>query len=771
MPFEPLANNPYDSHLTEDQLRRKKRRARRNLILIALALGFLSYFEVSYLRQQNATISDNIPVLLLFNIIIILLVLMVTMIARNLIKLYNERKSKIIGAKFQTKLILAFLTLALIPSLLLFFVASKLFSYSIGTWFSVQVEQSLQQSMEVAREYYSYVEDTNLFYAKKLEQFITSNQLYLEEKRDQLRRLAEQKVEEYKLGGVIIYDQDGRVVVSYANRSMPETYTNKDYSDLIQESMANDNTITEPRSFTKGNYMVVITPLVQQLEEGKSIWGYILTLSKIPQSTLLKIESIRNAFEDYKKQSFLKLPVSANYFTTFALMTLLILFSAIWLGFYMARGITVPIQQLAAGTRRIAEGDLNFKVDVSTTDEIGMLINSFNTMTEELKQNRIKIERVNENLRQTNIELERRRYYTESILENIGAGVVSVDKKGVISTINKGAKRLLKMGDTKAIGRSYKVVFDPVFRDAIRNLVKQLNPGQQESVEKKLELTVGDSTRTFLVNIKFMWDSAGKYLGLLVVFEDVTQLIKAQKISAWQEVAQGIAHEIKNPLTPIQLNTQRLRKKYYEDKESFAKVFDESIRIITQEVEGMKDLLNEFLRFSRMPTPRPRPASLHQIIEDVYKLYKNHTKKPRVIKEFDPDITLLNLDPEQIRRVFINLFDNALDAIDTNGTLRIATRRDKRSGTIQIQFSDDGKGIKPSDRDKLFMPHFTTKKRGTGLGLAIVTRIINEHNGSIHVADNVPKGTVFIIDLPDTTGQTVPAGLEAGSLPKASPSA
>ncbi|CAI2718017.1 sensor histidine kinase [Nitrospina watsonii] len=770
MPFEPLANNPYESHLTEEQLRRKKVRARRNLFLIVLALGLLSYFEFSYLRQQNATISDNIPVLLLFNIIIILLVLLVAMIARNLIKLYNERKSMIIGAKFQTRLILAFLTLALVPSMLLFFVASKLFSYSIGTWFSVQVEQSLQQSMEVAREYYSHIEKTNLFYAKKMEQFITSNQLYLEDRRDQLRRLAEMKVEEYQLGGVIIYDHDGRVVVSYASRSMPETYTNKDYSELIRESMANE-VIMEPRSFTKGNYMVVITPLVQSLEGRQAIWGYILTLSKIPQSTLFKIESIRNAFEEYKKQSFLKLPVSANYFTTFILMTLLILFSAIWLGFYMARGITVPIQELALGTRRIAEGDLNFKVDVATTDEIGMLVNSFNSMTDELKQSRIKIERVHKNLSETNIELERRRYYTETILENIGAGVVSIDKKGIITTINKGAKRLLKMGDRKAFGQPYKEAFDTVFQEAIRNIIKQMDFTQQESSERKLELMVGDSLRTFLVNIKFMRDDAGKYLGMLLVFEDVTQLIKAQKISAWQEVAQGIAHEIKNPLTPIQLNAQRLRKKYYEDKKSFAKVFDESIRIITQEVEGMKELLNEFLRFSRMPMPRPRLASLHQIIEDIHKLYKTHEKKPRVVREFDKDINLLNLDPDQIRRVFINLFDNALDAIDPGGTLHITTRRDKRAGIIQIQFSDDGKGINPSDQDKLFLPHFTTKKRGTGLGLAIVTRIINEHSGSIRVADNTPKGTVFIIDLPDTTAQPTLTTAESPALPRISPSA
>jgi len=750
MVSEPLTNNPFNSHLTEDQLLKKKRRARRTVFIVAVFFIALSLIEANYLKQQNATIADNIAILLLFNVIIILLIVLITLIARNLTKVYNERKSKIIGSKFQTKLVLAFLTLALVPSILLFFVASKLFTYSIGTWFSVQVEQSLQQSMEVAREYYSHVEQKNLFHSKKIEEFITSNQLYMQDQRDQLQRLVEVKVEEYQLGGIIIYDQTGQVVVSYASKTMPQTYTNRDYSALIQESMSGEG-INETRSLTKGNYMVVITPLVQTISDKKSVWGFILTLSKIPQSTLLKIESIRNAFEEYKKQSFLKLPVSANYFVTFILMTLLILFSAIWLGFYMARGITIPIQQLAAGTRRIAEGDLNVQIHVSTADEIGMLVNSFNTMTRELKQGKINIEKVHENLRTTNVELEQRRYFIETILENVGSGVISIDKNGTITTINEAAKRLLNIEESSVLGASYKEAFDPVFREPVREMIKQMDVHQKKSYEKKIELLVDDNVLTLLSNIKFMWDDADRYMGLLIVFEDVTQLIKAQKIAAWQEVAQGIAHEIKNPLTPIQLNAQRLRKKYYEDKESFAKVFDESIRIITQEVEGMKDLLNEFLRFSRMPTPVPKPVPLHPIIEDVHGLYKNHQNNPTVLKNFDSEVDLVYVDPEQIRRVFINLFDNALDAIEPDGTIEITTRHDPETRMVRIDFSDDGMGISPEDRDKLFLPHFTTKKRGTGLGLAIVTRIINEHNGVIQVRDNHPKGTIFSIDLPDAS--------------------
>ena len=274
---------------------------------------------------------------------------------------------------------------------------------------------------------------------------------------------------------------------------------------------------------------------------------------------------------------------------------------------------------------------------------------------------------------------------------------------------------------------------------------------QSETLEDQIELRVEEKTLTLLTNIKFIHGDKNKYMGLLIVFEDVTQLIKAQKIAAWQEVAQGIAHEIKNPLTPIQLNTQRLKKKYYEDKKDFDRVFDESIRIITQEVEGMKTLLNEFLRFSRMPTPRPRSVSIHQIIDDVASLYENHEKPVTISKKFDPNIGSLHIDPDQIRRVFINLFENALDALEEDGIIEISTRRNMQTKRVKIEFSDNGMGISNDDRDKLFLPHFTTKKRGTGLGLAIVNRIINDHNGTIQARESEPKGTVFVIELPESS--------------------
>ena len=254
-----------------------------------------------------------------------------------------------------------------------------------------------------------------------------------------------------------------------------------------------------------------------------------------------------------------------------------------------------------------------------------------------------------------------------------------------------------------------------------------------------------------------------KFLGVVIVFEDLTVLIKTQKTAAWKEVAQGIAHEIKNPLTPIQLNTQRLKKKYFEDKKNFNKIFEESIDIISQEVEGMKDLINEFLRFARMPAPSPKQNSLHKIIDSVYTLYKNNKKNISVKMNYDPNVTNATVDAEQIRRVFINLFENSIDALNNDGKIEISTKFDFNTNKIFIRFSDNGTGIPSTDRDMLFLPHFTTKKRGTGIGLAIVNRIVVDHGGSISVKNNQPRGTTFEIQIPRT-----PVSIDVESIPLSS---
>jgi two-component system, NtrC family, nitrogen regulation sensor histidine kinase NtrY len=735
--------NPIAKHIVE-----KKRPTWKTNIWILFTLLILTSLEYYFFQKNSpASVINNLVVLVIFNIILILLVVLIVLITRTLLQLYNERKSDTLGSKFQTKLIIAFLILTLVPSVLLFTVASKLFTYSIDSWFNIKIEQTLQQSMDIAQEYYAHIEKNAFFDAQKIEHLINTKELFRRIKRDKLNILIKQKKKEYELGGIILYDNNYKEIVSeFKNNNVPYTEINN-FKDLLKKSISGEG-VSDFRTSSQGNYLAIAMPLTEAINKKVNIWGYILTLTPIPASTQHKIQSIQNSFESYKRQKFLQLPVSASYYTTFVIITLLILFSAIWLGFYMARSITIPIQQLAEGTRRISEGNLNFKLEVDAKDEIGYLVDSFNRMTKELNDNQTKIQSANQNLKATNIKLERRRQYIATILEHIGAGVLSINKAGHITTFNKAAEKILNSKAVEVLGSNYKDAFDPGHQGQIRKIIRDMASQNNELAEKQIELRVNETPLTLLTNIQVLRDTEKKYLGLVIVFEDLTTMVKTQKIAAWKEVAQGIAHEIKNPLTPILLNTERLRKKYHEDKESFGKVFEESINIISQEVEGMKNLINEFLRFARMPSPLPKLNSLHKIIDDITTLYNNNDNNLTIKKRYDPNINNINVDAEQLRRVFINLFENSLDALNKSGVIEIKTTLDLINNKVKILFSDNGIGISSNDRDKLFLPHFTTKKRGSGLGLAIVNRIIVDHNGSINLQEHESNGTTFEIKLP-----------------------
>ncbi len=266
-------------------------------------------------------------------------------------------------------------------------------------------------------------------------------------------------------------------------------------------------------------------------------------------------------------------------------------------------------------------------------------------------------------------------------------------------------------------------------------------------IEEQIEVTVEDSALTLLTKIHVLKNNQNKYLGMVIVFDDLTELIRTQKIAAWREVARDIAHEIKNPLTPIQLNTQRLQKKFKTNSPDFKEVFEESTKVIVSEVNGMKELLNEFSNFARMPVSKPKPTPLHDIIDEVIALYNGVKGNVKIIKSYDTQIKLINIDYEQIKRVFINLFDNAIEAMNNKGRIEIGTYLDKINNRVKIKISDRGKGINAKIQKKLFLPYFTTKKRGTGLGLAIANRIITDHNGTIKVMPNETKGVTFLLEL------------------------
>lgn len=737
---KPQANFP-----SEEYLKRRKRRTVKIIFLVFTAFILLTAIE-AYIQQKSvpSPLSNNIIVFGLFNVVIILLCVLVLLICRNLIKLYFERRSSASGAKFQTKLVLSFVTLALVPSALLFIVASELFSYSIDSWFNVQVETSLKQSLIVAQSYYKKHEKNSILFARKLGQIVSRKDLLAEKNHDALFNLARKKRIEYGVDAIKISTKN-KAIVEIFNPEIQGTIFLDDFSELVQKGF-NKITTSELR-FVNQTYMIVgVSPVLS--ENNPEVQGVVLIAYYIPRSMISRINEIQRIFEDYKEQKLLKNPVKAGYISTFLMITLLILFSATWFGFYLARGITVPIQELAEGTKAIAEGNLEFKIDVKANDEIGVLVDSFNRMADNLRQGKIKIENATEKLKKTNIELDKHGKYMEAVLENIGAGVISIDQTGKITMINKAAVNILKIPVKDYSETNYKEFFEMSLLEPVRSLVKKMSRDRMESIEKEINVTVEGATLTLLTSVSVLKNNQDNYLGLVFVFDDLTELIRTQKIAAWREAARDFAHEIKNPLTPIQLSTQRLQKKFRENASDFKKVFEESTETIVSEVNGMKELLNEFSKFARMPESSPRPCSLHDIIDDTIKLYNGVKRNVKIVKLFDPKIKLINIDNEQIKRVLVNLIDNAIDAMNGGGQIEIGTYLDDSKGRVKVKISDCGEGIKPEDHVKLFVPYFTTKKRGTGLGLAIANRIVKDHNGVIKAIPNKSKGTTFLIELP-----------------------
>ncbi|MBI5186807.1 MAG: HAMP domain-containing protein [Nitrospinae bacterium] len=726
-----------------DEYQAKKRtKVRRSIYIILVSVVLLTAIEVFIQQERVRTpIASNILVFSLLNIILILLGILVLLLLRSLIKLFFERRSERIGTKFQTKLVVAFITLTLVPSALLFLVASKLFNYSIDNWFNLQVETTLSDSMDVARNYYSRSAQKALFFSEQTS--IRVEKALKEKNFHMVERIIRNKIEEYGVDGIKVFDSEGAPVAEAWNKNLPQDVVFPEFSQSLQRGLKGES-FYEMVPRARHNFIFGI----YSMKEGDNVAGVVAIMDYMPERLVAQIEKIKANFEEYKQHKMLKSPMKAGFMITFLMITLLILFAATWFGFYLAKGITVPIQELALATKEIAKGRLDFKIGMKANDEIGILVDSFNQMVDDLNRSNKELESRGEDLRRSNIELEKRRNYIETILENIAAGVISIDKLGKINMINYAAANVLKLDADAVYGMNYKDVFDLSHLESVRKLIRKMKEKEAETIEEQINLTVSGQVLTFLINVSVLRDAGRKYMGTIVVFEDLTELIKTQKVAAWREVARGIAHEIKNPLTPIQLNTQRLRKKFKENAADFNDIFDSCTKTIIKEVDDLKELVNSFSRFASMPEANLRLDDFHECVMEVVQLYQGAQKDLFIEKRLDERIGKIRIDREQMKRVFINLIDNAISAMNGSGRIIIRTELDEAAKRVRVEVTDNGEGISPKNRDKLFLPYFTTKKKGTGLGLAIASRIIADHNGSITLKSSKVGETIFLIDLP-----------------------
>ncbi len=506
--------------------------------------------------------------------------------------------------------------------------------------------------------------------------------------------------------------------------------------------------VTTVRELDNGDLIQAVVPIWSGAGDRRQALGTLVVSTHVSERLEARVRGISQSFQEYKQLKLLKNPIKGIYILLFLLMTLIIVFSVTWFGLYLARGITVPIQLLAEGTREVAAGNLNYRVQVRADDEIGILVDSFNRMTADLKQSKTKLEAAYDDLQSKHSELEGRRRYTETVLQAVATGVVSLDSAGRLTTVNRAAAQMLGLPAEGVVGRPARDIFrGPEFYE-VGELIQRMDRLREGTLDREIHLRRDGQAVSLLSSATALTGPDGKYAGVVLVFEDFTELLKAQRLAAWREVAQRIAHEIKNPLTPIQLSAQRLRRRLGDRVSGDRALLEECTGTIIHEVEGLKRLVDEFSRFARMPVLAPRPTDIHRLLESVVALYRESHPSVVLTTSFTPDLHALEVDPDQIKRAALNLVDNAVEAVGAAGEVSVQTAWNPETGRARIIVSDNGVGIPPEDKEKLFLPYFSTKATGMGLGLPIVHQIVLDHGGTIWVEDNRPRGSRFVIELP-----------------------
>ena len=723
------------------------------LLLLIPCLALTAYYArygMTGRIQPDSIIPSPSYALVLFLVYLdsVGLVVLTLLLSRNLIKAYFEKRHRLLGSGFRAKLIAAFIGFSLIPTVLLATVASGVISEVIEVWFNDQIMQVMKDSEDVTTVYHQERVAVAVNSARAISQEIFREPGILNpEHRELLMAAMARKRTEYNLAGVEVFSPKMETLARMVHPELKDAVLSLPVGQLVLQVLDTGEALTSVQESTVGRLIRAAMPIFSG-RNNETVQGVVVVSSYVPESMLAKMEGIAKKFSDYRQIKAMKDPIKWGAYLFVAVVSVLILFGATWFGFYVAKGITVPIQRLAEGTEAVAKGDLDVKIAVNATDEIGTLVDSFNRMTADLRQSKSRLEEANLSLVQSNVELDQRRAYTEAVVETIASGVLSIDVTGTITTFNPSAERILGVSGERLRGRPIFEAFKEFDLQLFQQAYDRVLADGGESLSMEGQMEAGGMLLTIGLNVSRMRNDAGKDLGFVFVFDNRTELIKAQKVAAWQEVAQRIAHEIKNPLTPIQLSAQRLRKKFFEKSSGFEEIFDQATGVIVSEVSSLKRMVDEFSKFARMPAPQMNRVSLHDLIEKVVSLYDGAHRDVEFVLTFEETLPPINCDPEQIRRVFVNLFDNAIQAMGRKGRIWVTTTSDRRRHRALVRVADEGSGILPEDQKKLFIPYFSKKRSGTGLGLAIVHRIITDHNGSIRVENNDPRGAVFTFELP-----------------------
>ncbi|MGD9042408.1 MAG: ATP-binding protein [Desulfobacterales bacterium] len=729
--------------------KKERKRRKREFILIfgiLVVVALMTFVESRIINfGADIAVSNTVLMFILININLLLLVLMIYLVFRNLVKLIYDRRRNVLGSKIRTKLVIAFVSLTLLPTIVLFFFSLNFITSSIEFWFNVPVEQALENSLWVGGRIYSRAEENNRFLLERISYQVKTKNLLDAKNKEALSRYIRIVQREYNLDALEVYAPTAERITFALAPKLENEYFGIISAEDFQKELPLDGVRSISQTIPSGEFVKTIGTVPFAVEPGEAL-GFVVATILIAPDLSENLQFIRRGFSEYQQIKLLKKPIQITYYISLSIVALLVLFCAIWFGFFMARSISLPIKELAEGTRRVADGELSYSINPLGDDEFGSLVKSFNQMTKDLRTSRGQLELSARMLRNQNVEIEEKRRFMEIVLKSVSAGVVTLDAKGIISTMNKSAEKMLNLKSEQILNKSFRQLLTGQFLELANEIMDSLPVSRGDTIELPLKLTIEGRPRSFLISVTALKDDAGQHMGTLMVFDDLTELEKGQRMAAWREVARRIAHEVKNPLTPIALSAQRLKRKYAQFVDDT--IFEECTETIISQVELIRNLVNEFSSFARFPSANPVPCHLMPIVEETLALYREGHSGINFKINNTSEIPILNIDRQQMKQALLNLIDNAIGALKGTGNITISVAHDPILKKVRMEVADDGPGISNEDKTRLFQPNFSTKKTGMGLGLTIVNTIIADHNGMINVQDNTPRGAKFVIELP-----------------------
>ncbi|MBF0183995.1 MAG: HAMP domain-containing protein [Magnetococcales bacterium] len=694
--------------------------------------------------------------LILLYVNLFLVLLLGVLVVRNLHRLWLDRRQRRTGSRLRTRMALMFVALSLVPTLIVAILSVNFLNRGVDTWFSEQISLALANSLEVSKAYYRENQRVIRHDAESiLRNRAITTALTLQD--DEAASAAlEAEREARGLDEITIFRLDGTRIASAGSLPIDPIPDLTPLTDGTFRSLLTTN--------DSGDRVRAFVLLGEDLFLSAGHW--------IDRQILSQMDTVESVYVHYHRMRASHGLLKANHTVTLALISLLLLLAAIWSGLHIADELTDPITELVVGTRKVAIGDLSVTLSVTGDDELAALMASFNAMTQKLNENR-------QELQSANALLEERSRYMAAIVGNISAGVVSVNRYDEITLMNQAAGMLLNRAAEPAMGQPYRAVLPPELLQVMPTLLQHgqnragnvsRNPGgatgsrpldgeelsatSSKNPSVQIQIQGPEKPKTVLARLTYLEEYDGVGRGFILTFDDLTEVLIAQRTHAWSEVARRIAHEIKNPLTPIQLWAQRMRRKYLlpsaKERRDW-RVLDEGTETIINQVEELRVLVNEFSTFARLPRPILKNEEIATTIGEALRLHAAELNKVSVSTQFCTEIRCCPHDRSQIKQVITNLISNSLAAMSEHGQetrLAIVTDLTPDGGWYRIQLADSGAGIPPADRDRVFEPYFTTKKKGTGLGLPIVKKIIEDHGGTIRITDSTWGGTQVEIKLP-----------------------